>query len=263
MATDKKENYANFDISNNNYLFDDYKIDNTNLNSTIPFWTVDPNVLFRQEYIFEFFPTENMTYEQKLNALSRFVILITIISFLFSRSIRILIISLLTLASISMMYYYRDQEKKKDDKKKSGNIENFDNPTDELLKGLQKNINVFQDNTSDNPFSNVLMTDYDYNPTKKPAPPSYNENISANILEQAKNMVKESNPDQPDISDKLFKDLGEQYVFEQSLRQFNSTPNTIIPNDQQAFMDFCYGSMVSCKEGNLFACARNLARHTN
>ena len=59
------------------------------------------------------------------------------------------------------------------------------------------------------------------------------------------------------------KDLGEQFVFEQSLRPFHSNPSTTIPNDQQGFAEFCYGSMVSCKEGNMFACARNLARHTN
>ena len=51
--------------------------------------------------------------------------------------------------------------------------------------------------------------------------------------------------------------------FEQSLRQFTSNPGSTIPNDQGAFADFCYGSMVSCKEGNQFACARNLSRHIN
>ena len=71
------------------------------------------------------------------------------------------------------------------------------------------------------------------------------------------------NPSQPDLADKLFRDLGEQYVFEQSLRPFYSTASSTIPNDQQAFAEFCYGSMVSCKEGNPFACARNLTRHTN
>ena len=81
--------------------------------------------------------------------------------------------------------------------------------------------------------------------------------------EEAKQLVVKSNPNQPDIADKLFKDLGEQYVFEQSLRPFHSNPSTTIPNDQQAFAEFCYGSMVSCKEGNPFACARNLTRHTN
>ena len=87
--------------------------------------------------------------------------------------------------------------------------------------------------------------------------------MNDNILIQAKELVKNANPDQPDIADKLFKDLGEQLMFEQSLRPFHSTPNTTIPNDQGAFAEFCYGSMVSCKEGNSFACARNLPRYTN
>jgi hypothetical protein len=76
-------------------------------------------------------------------------------------------------------------------------------------------------------------------------------------------MVIEANPGQPTIADKLFQDLGNEFVFEQSMRPFHSNPATTIPNDQGAFADFCYGSMVSCKEGNLFACARNLSRHTN
>jgi hypothetical protein len=107
------------------------------------------------------------------------------------------------------------------------------------------------------------VTDYEYNPHKKPAPPAFNAGISNQILDKAKTLVKELNPDQPDISDKLFKDLGEQYVFEQSLRQFTSNPSTTVVNDQTGFADFCYGSMTSCKDGNLFSCARNLPRHTN
>ena len=107
------------------------------------------------------------------------------------------------------------------------------------------------------------MSDYDYNPNRKPAAPSFNENINHDILGQAKQLVKNANPDQPDIADKLFKDLGDQLYFEQSLRPFNSNPSTTIPNDQGAFADFCFGGFISAKEGNSFALARNLARHQN
>jgi hypothetical protein len=106
------------------------------------------------------------------------------------------------------------------------------------------------------------MKHYEYNHNKKPAPPAFNTSINSQILTQAKKLVNDANPDQPDLSNKLFKDLGEQLEFEQSLRQFNSNPATTIPNDQGAFAEFCYGSMISCKEGNKFACARNLSRHT-
>jgi hypothetical protein len=107
------------------------------------------------------------------------------------------------------------------------------------------------------------MPDYDYNVNKKPAPPSYNETVGDDILKTAKQLVINSNPDQPDIADKLFQDLADEFIFEQSMRPFYSNPATTIPNDQEAFSQFCYGSMVSCKEGNSFACARNLDRHTN
>jgi hypothetical protein len=122
---------------------------------------------------------------------------------------------------------------------------------------------VFDKVTSQNPFSNVLLPDLEYNPHKKPAPPAYASDINNEILIQAKQTVKELNPDQPDIADKLFKDLGEQLEFEQSMRNFYSNASTTTPNDQAAFAEFCYGGMISCKEGNLFACARNLDRHTN
>lgn len=231
----------------------------------IPFWAENPNILFDQAYILEFFPVETMSYEQKLNSLTRVVILLTIIGFSISRSIRLLLISIITLSAIYLLHYYHDEEKKKNSGKKVRFSEGFEGPAKEYYMESNKEIptDVFMEPESDNPFSNVLMTDYDYNPNKKPAPPSFNKNVNDNILSQAKQLVINANPDQPDIADKLFKDLGEQYVFEQSLRPFNSNPSTTIPNDQGAFAEFCYGSMISCKEGNAFACARNLSRYTN
>ena len=46
---------------------------------TIPFWSNDPTVLFNKDYIFELWPTTNMCYEQKLNAITRLIILIKIL----------------------------------------------------------------------------------------------------------------------------------------------------------------------------------------
>jgi hypothetical protein len=219
----------------------------------IPFWGDNPNVLFQT---IEFYPVEGMTHIQKLNAISRSVIILCIIGFIFTLNVRVLVVSGLTLISI-YMYMQRENDKK--------NKEKFENPADEVLKNasILRDVNVFEPPDSSNPFGNALVTDYEYNPNKKPAPPAFNESISDTILDKAKTLVKELNPDQPDISDKLFKDLGEQYVFEQSLRQFTSNPSTTIVNDQTGFADFCYGSMTSCKEGNLFSCARNMPRYTN
>jgi len=235
--------------------------------SKVPFWSNNPNVLFQPAYIFEFFPMEPMTYEQKLNAVTRTVIILTLLGFFITKNFRLLAISAITVIAIFMMYYYHDKERTKiESKKMMEDIkEGFENPAMDYLKenNLPVDPNIFMTSNSKNPFSNVLMTDYDFNPNKKPAPPAFNENTRNDILKNTKKMVNESNPDQPDISNKLFKDLGDELDFEQSLRQFNSNPATTIPNDQGAFAEFCYGSMISCKEGNMFACARNLSHYNN
>jgi hypothetical protein len=211
----------------------------------IKFWSDDPNILFKNMH--EIFPTKDMTFERKLNALTRIVILLSLLGLILSDKVRITIIFLICILFIYLIHYYRKCEK-----------ENFTNPVDEIVDEYNINTNdIFDEPTSSNPFSNVLVSDYELNPEKRPAPPIDNEDVNKKILSESKKLVQELNPDQPDISEKLFKDLGEQYIFEQSLRPFHSNANTQVVNDQGAFAEFCYGGMVSCKEGNLFACTKN------
>ena len=261
MQLEKKEESTSCTKPNQNNSINK----NTDTNVTIPFWINNPNVLFEQQYIFEFFPIDTMTYEQKLNAVTRTIVMLSIIGFLLTRSIRLLIITALTIGVVYLIYYYHELEKSKiESKKKITAIkEGFEGPALDFYEenNLPVPDNVFDKPESGNPFSNVLMTDYEFNPEKKPAPPSFNSNINDEILLQAKKTVMEANTDQPDIADKLFRDLGEKLVFEQSMRPFYSNPATTIPNDQTAFAEFCYGGMISCKEGNAFACARNHSRH--
>ena len=239
---------------------DEYDENNSH-KDTIPFWSVDPNILLKQEFLFEFYPVETMTYNQKLNAISRTVIVLGVVGYFLTGKIRILIVAIITLIAIFILHYYQEREKLKTTNKK----EHFENQADEVYKmyNYTKDPAVFDKPSSDNPFSNVLIPDINYNPDKKPAPPSFNATVNDNILKETQRLVGNLNSGQPDISDKLFKDLGEQYVFEQSLRQFVSNPSTTIPNDQNAFAEFCYGSMVSSKDGNPFALARNLPRYNN
>ena len=233
------------------------------IQNIIPFWSENPNILLNNEFLFEFFPVEKMSFEQKLNAISRTVILLTLITFLYTKSVRILIIGGISLFFIFMLHKSKKVENDEIKKKKEGfyQSEESESPADPF-KTADLN-NVFREPDSANPFGNVLVTDYIYDPKRKPAPPAFNQKVNEDIIEKAKEVVRNANPDQPDITEKLFKDLGDQYVFEQSLRPFHSTASTTIPNDQQSFSEFCYGSMVSCKEGNAFACAKNNAGNYN
>jgi len=235
----------------------------------IPFWTENPNVLLNPSYITEFFPSADMSYNQKLNAVSRMIVLLTAVVFFITGTFRSILFGVFSLGAIYLVHYYHGSDKKKADAftglggqtaKDSPALSVIENPEKVLVSPVE----VFDKPTAENPFSNLLVTDINGNPSKKPAPPAYNDQVNRNILDAAKDSVLKANPGQPDISDKLFKDLGEQMTFEQSMRQFYSTPSTTNPDDQQAFAEFCYGSMISCAEGNKFACARNAAamRHT-
>jgi hypothetical protein len=221
----------------------------------VPFWSENPNILLSPDSIFQLFPTETMDFNARLNAISRAVILLTLASFLYTKQIRILFVGGLTIATIYFMYYYKDLERKR--------LEQFENPALEVISKNKLDSMLFDTPSSMNPLSNVLVSDIDSNPQKRPAPPTFGENTRENILNSAKQMVIEQNSGQPDIADKLFRDLGDELTFEQSMRQFHSMPSTTIPEDQAAFAEFCYGDMISCKEGNKFACARNLDRYTN
>lgn len=222
----------------------------------VPFWYQDPNILFDTKFITEFFPLTNMTSNQKLNALSRTIIFATIVIFTFTRSLGLLFGSFISLLSICVHFYFNEQEGFE-----IGNDE-VQNPALDYLQNNNIEVpkNVFQEPSSKNPFSNALISDNVY---KKPAPPIINQNVKNSILEQAIQLVNESNPGQPNISNKLFSNTGDMLGFEQSLRQFHTTANTTIPNDQGAFAEFCYGSMSSCKSGNLFNCAKQLSNEPN
>ena len=105
--------------------------------------------------------------------------------------------------------------------------------------------------TSKNPLGNVMLTDYHENPTRKPAPPAYHDDMNDEINMKTKEMIKEINNNNVEIEKKLFQDLGNNTMFDYSTRNFYSTANTEIPNDQQSFKDFLYGDLKSSKDGSL------------
>lgn len=254
-------------IVNKNKPLDDsafVKISNNEIDkqdNIIPFWTEDPNILFNKDYIFEFYPTSNMSYYQKLNTVTRVILIMTLLLFLVTRNYWLFVVAGIILFAIYVLY-----KNNKTDIAKKHLLEGYENPAQVYLKENGKIIpsdnEVFETPTSTNPFSNILIPDYEYNPTRKGAPPISNEMVGDVILQKAKDLVQEQNPDQTNISEKLFKNMNDELSFEQSLRPFYSTSNTTIPNDQSGFADFCYGSSISCKEGNLFACARNTSHYT-
>ena len=238
----------------------------------VPFWVTNPNVLLDSRYITEWFPVEGMSYNQKLNAISRLVILLTVISFVFLKAMRLLWIGGVCLLVIFLLHYSQTRSV-------GGKQEGFfGNAANDKFRGtdpaLHAIVNFATNDPSkigkkeyfdvpkiNNPYNNVLVTDIVDNPDKLPAPPAYYPETEKAILDRTKEAIQKMNPTFPGIMKKLFSSFDDHFEFEQSMRQFHSNPATTVPNDQGAFAEFCYGEMISCKEGNQFACARDSARY--
>jgi hypothetical protein len=231
------------------------------------FWINEPTILFNKDYILQIWPTTKMTYEEKLNAISRLIIILTILGFILTMNKSILFIGVVTLVAIVAMYKMRKQKVTKDalDGSKEGfsgiDVKNQEetiiNP--DTLKSYLKS--EFMPVNKKNPLGNVLLTEIMDNPTRKPAPPSFNTEVYEDINVTTKKMVQSLNPGIKNTNKQLYGDLGEQFEFDQSQWSFYSTPNTKIPNDQGAFADYLYGDMPSCRDGNAFACVQDNIRY--
>lgn len=210
------------------------------------FWINDPLILINEKHIFEIFPLEKMSYNEKLNSISRLIILLTIIGIFFTQPLRMLITGIITLGIIVFLFF---AQKKDSEKKEAFSSINYIN-------------NNYVSPKPKNPLMNVILTEYKDDPTRKPAAPSFNPIVEEKINEDTKEFIASqfdnSNNlvDKENIKSRLFQDLGDNFVFNQSMRNFYSTPNTTIPNDQKGFAEFCYGDMISCKEGNPLACSK-------
>jgi hypothetical protein len=194
-----------------------------------------------------------MNYEQKLNAITRLIIIITILGYILTSSIRILVAGIVTIIVIFVMYKMRKQkltsEIMKEGFKMSGSQASFDNTktisNPETLQSALKS--EFKMGNKKNPFSNVLLTDIMDDPDKNAAPPSFNPEVDVDITKNIKKAVQFMNPEIKNTNKQLYGELWENFELDQSNRAFFSTANTRVVNDQGAFSKFLYGNMPSAK----------------
>jgi len=215
----------------------------------IPFWTNNPAILFDKKHITEMWPMDEMIYEQKLNAITRIVLIMTLLGFLMSSSLKILFSGIIAILLIFLLYKFRKQRvihslvEKEGFQSQPAPITISDPET--LTKFLKED---FKEGNKKNPFGNVLMTEYLDDPLRRPAPPSFNPDIEENITKNVKRSVQMMNPGIKNSNKQLFSSLTDKFDLDQSNRVFFSNPNTRIPNDQGAYAKFLYGDMPSAKE---------------
>ena len=222
---------------------------------TAIFWSNDPTILFNKESMLQLWPTQKMTFESKLNAISRLIIVISILGFVFTRNFNLLIIGIITLAIIFTLYRLRKQKLVSSLKKEGFSLNSLKNSSSDkattnpiTMESLLRS--NFHPTTKKNPFGNVLLTDINDTPNRLAAAPSFNPDVYEDITNATKKQTQMLNPGIINTNKQLFGDLYGNYQLDNSMMRFYSTANSRVENDQGAFGSWLYSNMPSGKESN-------------
>ena len=185
-------------------------------------WFEDFTELIRSDAVLNFWPTNEQSPAERVNASSRFVIYATCIVYLIRRDPRIFILGSTVLGVLVVMY-------------RSNMVKVRNGPRPE---GCQLP-------TVDNPMANVLITDYTDNP-QRPVACAY-DSVKYPVHGNARYDSGRSRTTHP------------EYRRRAAQRQFVSMPVTDIPGDQTRFAEWLYGAKFGsmCKSGDDYACDPN------
>ena len=189
------------------------------------FWIHDYTILFQKDKI-QVWPTDDMTSDDKLNAISRFVLLLSLLGFVLTQTLRFLWIGMATLLII--VIYYNAQ------------VTHQEGFTKETTRTVP---------TQKNPLMNVLLPEINGNPNRGKAL-AYTPKTEKKIMEKVKK----------GLDPRIYRGTNNELDLEYSMRQFYTNPSTTVPNNQEEFAHFCYGDMISSKEGNEIALSRQNPR---
>jgi hypothetical protein len=195
------------------------------------FWLNDYKILFTLNNLDNFFPTKQMTVIEKLNAIFRLAIYLSVALYLISSNYHYFYIMII--AGAFTVYIYKTQK---------DNMDLYFNLNEDSFQNIV-NKSVLDDNKEtitpsvQNPFMNInLITD---DKTKEKAPTSWNNEDLQKTIEDK-------------FGYNLYRDVGDLYGKSNSQREFYTTPSTTIPNNQTSFAKWLYNTGPTCKEKSIY-----------
>ena len=199
-------------------------------------WYNDLKGFITQDNFLNFFPTPNMAYQEQINSIIRFTLYLVIILLLFKNNYRVLYILVIVLLLTYGMSLIDNVEKKNHEESfKKQNLAVSKTTKIECVKP-----------TTDNPFMNVLLTDYKEG--------SKRSNKEACDIDN-KNVTKSMNDK---YDERLFRSVDDVFMNNGSDRQFYTMPVTDIVNDQSGFAKWLYDNGNTCKQGAIEKCYDNV-----
>ena len=180
------------------------------------FWKDDPSILYRDNRFIEFFPTKDQTNKERLNALSRLAIYSCISIAFKTQSFTPIVILGIILVALTL-------------------VDSENSLVEDYFSGQPPCTMP----TKDNPFMNVQLSDYYFDPNRPPACDITDEHVKDEIEDK--------------FNFNLYKNVSDVFNKYNSQREFVTNPSTTIPNDREKFSNFLFGELKSCKD-NPFHC---------
>ena len=166
------------------------------------FWFDDVSILVNQDHMVDFIPTKEMDQNDKLNALMRFAIYLSIILMLMTAKINYLFIAI-TVGIITYVIHINNDPEVKDSKVEHNNKE-------------------YVEPSKNNLFANILESDLKEGKTEEIPEEEYKKQFNELV-----------NKDTFHEQEHLFKN-------NMSLRTFYKAPNSFDSQSREKFMKWCY-----------------------
>ena len=232
-----------------------------------PIWIHDFQILFQKERLMEFFPTKEQTNEERVNAIVRLSLYVSIGLAAYHSNFKYFSIFIFFLFFTFVIYRHHPEVKQKKPKalslheksqleaEKNANEEEFSPKLNNFtpsfgLRSQKEKLELEErpddtdgrcmEPTLDNPFMNVTMKDY------------MNFNKDGSLVDRP----PACDPNDPKIKQKmdeafsnnLYRDVSDVFGKTSSQRNYFTMPWTTIPNKQDEFARWLYLSPKTCKE---------------
>ena len=184
------------------------------------FWLNDPSILFKNKHILELWPTLAMSKEEKLNAITRIIIMLSALGYIITGSSNFIIIFVIMIAIILLFYNLTKSQIVRE----TFTNQHFSNERVETpyKSDIRSEVNEKMTPSINNPLMNVLVNEYSTNPGR-PSAVDYEQSVEPKINDAVKGAIKKTLNNDKGFPD-LFKDLGDKLDFDQSMRNFHTNP---------------------------------------
>jgi hypothetical protein len=194
------------------------------------FWANDLSSFITPDNYFQVIPTGEMKFEEQLNAACRLSLYYSLIVAFGKRDLNAFAVALIVFAITYYLYYNRNPNNYKKEIERYMGIA-YDKPTQSYCYKP----------TKQNPFMNVSYNDIKDFPNR----PSACRITQPSVKKTVNNLFNEGQ----------YHEVDDIFGRKTSSRQFVTNPITTIPNDQEGFAKWLYGTnKPTCKEGNGSQC---------